>query len=328
MGRLLRLDRTVGLAFSVAGLACMAGFMSPGPAAAATGPAAITDPVGDTINRDTNVKLASASTDIVSASVDSGAGGIVLSFRTQQMADPATDPNWASPNTFVSWQVDDNGDGKVDDLIRYSADRSAPGGIMADLTHWSGPGVPAQHCDAQAGFDPTAGYTLTINPACIGKPAAISYRVQLTYDTSPGATKPPLAFDVAPDQGLAGPVPIAVATAPAAAPPPGAAPAPTTGSAPAAAPAPAATPAPKPAAAAAKPAPKPAPKPAAPSRPASSAPAPAAGAPAAAAAGGPASGLAATGTDSTRRLGTLGGVLLFLGGFGLMAQPDRRRSTA
>ena len=59
-------------------------------------------------------------------------------------------------------------------------------------------------------FDPTNGYSLTISPACMGSPASITYRVQLTYDTSPGAAKPPLSFDVAPDQGLAGPVPIFV----------------------------------------------------------------------------------------------------------------------
>ena len=328
MGRLLRLERTVGLAFSVAGLACIAGFVSPGPAVAATGPAAITDPAGDTINRDTNAKLASAPTDIVSASVDSGAAGVVLTLKTQQMADPTTDSGWASPNTFVSWQVDDNGDGKIDDTISYSADRSAPGGILADNTHWSGPGTPAQHCDAQGAFDPAAGYTLTIANSCIGNPEAISYRVQLLYDTSPGATKPPLAFDVAPDQGLAGPVPIAVPTAPAAAPPPGATPAPSAGAAPGAAPGPGAGPAPTAAAApkpAVKPAPKPAPRPAAPAptRPASSAPAPAT-----ASAGASANGLAATGTNSTRRLGTLGGVFLLLGGLGLMAEPDRRRRTA
>ena len=333
MGRLVRLNRAAGLAFSVAGLVCIAGFVSPGPAVAATGPAAITDPAGDTINRDTNAKLASAATDIVSASVDSGAAGVVLTFKTQQMADPTTDPGWASPNTFVSWQVDDNGDGKVDDHISYSADRSAPGGIVAGNTHWAGNNAPAQQCDAQGAFDPVVGYTLTIANSCIGNPTAISYRVQLTYDTSPGATKPPLAFDVAPDQGLAGPVPIAVPTAPAAAPPPGATPAPSAGAppgtaAPGAVPAPGARPAPTAAAPkpAVKPAPKPAPKPAAPAptRPASSAPTPAAGAPAAA----PANGLAATGTNSTRRLGTLGGVLLLLGGLGLMAQPNPRRRTA
>ena len=143
MRRLLRLEKAAGLALSVAGLVCMAGFVSPGPAVAATGPAAITDPAGDTINRDTNAKLTSAATDIVSASVDSGAAGVVLTFKTQQMGNPATDPNWASPNTFVSWQVDDNGDGKVDDTISYSADRSVPGGIVADNTHWAGNNAPA-----------------------------------------------------------------------------------------------------------------------------------------------------------------------------------------
>src|SRR5579884_3709244 len=101
MRRMIRLDRAAGLACTIAGLVLVAGFLSPGPAIAA-GPAGITDPGGDTINRDTNAKLTAAAADIVSASVDSGAGGIVLSFRTAQMPNPATDPGWGSGNTSAS----------------------------------------------------------------------------------------------------------------------------------------------------------------------------------------------------------------------------------
>jgi hypothetical protein len=327
MRGLLRRRQVAGLALTIAGLMSLAGFVAPGRAVAA-GPATITDPTGDTINRDTNEKLPSPPTDIVSATVDSGAQGIVLTFKTQQMVDPATDPHWASPNTFVSWQVDDNGDGKVDDLIRFSADRTTPGGLAADLTHWSGPGIPAKHCDAQPAFDPAVGYSLTFDTACIGTPAAISYRVQLTYDTDPGAAKPPLAFDVAPDQGLAGPVPIFVPTAPQAAPPAApAAGAPAPGAP--AAPAGGATPQSAKPGARAKPAAKPPAKPAAPaSRPASSAPtatAPAGATPTPTAAR---PDLAATGPRAARPLGALGGGLLLLGGITLMVPPERRRHAA
>jgi hypothetical protein len=311
------------LALTIAGLATTAWFAVPAPAIAA-GPATITDPSGDVINRDTNANLTSPATDIVSATVDSGAQGVVLTFKTQQMADPATDPSWASGNTFVSWQVDGNGDGKVDDLIRYSADRDTAGGIVGDLTYWSGPGVPAKHCDAKAGFDPAGGYTLTIDPACMGNPTSITYRVQLTYDTKPGDPKPPLAFDVAPDQGLAGPVAITLPPAPPPAPPSAGAPAPGTPAADACSPA--AT-APKPTSAlGVKPAPKPATKPAAPApRPAASAPAPA---PTPAAAPAPTPGdLAATGPGLAHGLGLLAGVLLLLGGLSLMAPPAAHRTT-
>jgi LPXTG-motif cell wall-anchored protein len=324
---MVRLDLAVGLALSVAALISATGFVAPPPAIADSGPAALTDPVGDVNNRDTNAGLQSAPTDIVSATVDSGAQGIVLTFKTQTMGDPATDANWASPNTFVSWQIDSNGDGKVDDLIRYSADRAAPGGIVSDLTHWSGPGIPAKHCDATGAFDAATGYTLTVAPSCLGNPASVTYRVQLTYDTSPAAAKPPLAFDVLPDQGLAGPVPIAVPTAPAVAPPAGGAPGPAASapSTPGGAPAPASKPsAAKPTTA---PTAKPAAKPAAPAparRPASAAPAPTAPAPATPATGN-SSALAATGTNSARWLGAVGGAFLLLGGLILMT--DRRLRT-
>jgi hypothetical protein len=328
MRKMVRVELTAGLALSVMALLSAVGIVSP-PSALAAGPAALTDPVGDVIDRNTNDRLPSARTDIVSAAVDSGAQGIVLSFKTQEMADPGADPNWGSLSTFVSWQVDSTGDGKVDDLIRFSADRDAPGKIVGDLTHWSGPGQPAKHCAAVAAFNPAAGYTLTIDPTCIGSPAALSYRVQMTYDTKPGEAKPPLAFDVLPDQGLAGPVSLAIPTAPAAAPPaPGDAPAPSAPPAGDPAPTQAGAPsAPKSTAPAAKPAPKPAaPKPAAPTptRGPAAAPAPK---PATPPAGEP-NALAATGPSTTRWLGTLGGVLLLLGGLGVMTPADRRRRIA
>jgi len=322
MSRMVHKKMAAGLATTIGALLLGAGFVVAPPAIAA--PAALTDPVSDVINRETNAKLASPATDIVSATVDSGAQGIVLTFKTQEAPDPATDSHWASPNTFVSWQVDSTGDGKVDNLIRFSLDRDTAGKLVGDLTHWAGPGQPAQHCDVPATYDPAAGYTLTINPSCMGTPSAISYRVQLTYDTDPSAAKPPLAFDVIPDQGLAGPVPIVIPTTPAAAPPAAGAPAPGSTANPAPGQAGAPTPAPgaKAATPAAKPAPKPAAKPAAPARGANAAPAPAT--PSAAPATNGSGELAATGS-SDRWLGALGGALLLLGGLGLMTPVDRRR---
>lgn len=327
MSRMVHRKMAAGLAVTIGALLSVAGFVVPPPAVAA-GPAALTDPVGDVINRETNDKLQSTPTDIVAVTVDSGAQGIVLTFKTQEAADPVTSPNWASPNTFVSWQIDANGDGKVDNLIRYSLDRDTAGRIVGDLTHWAGPGQPAKHCDVPATYNPTTGYTLTVAPDCMGTPAAISYRVQLTYDTNPGGTKPPLAFDVVPDQGLAGPVPIVVPTAPAAAPPPaGGAPAP---SAENPAPSPGA-PAPTPGAkttptSAAKAAPKPAAKPTAPATRGGASAAPKPAAPSAAPVTEGSGELAATGPSNTRWLGALGGALLLLGGLGLMTPAARRQS--
>ena len=323
MSRMVQRKMAAGLAVTVGALLSVAGFVAPRAAVAA--PAAITDPAGDVINRETNDKLQSIPTDITSVSVDSGAQGIVLSFKTQDAPDPVTSPNWASPNTFVSWQVDANGDGKVDNLIRYSLDRDTAGRIVGDLTYFVGPGQPAKHCDVPASYNPATGYTLTIPADCMGNPAAISYRVQLTYDTNPGGTKPPLAFDVVPDQGFAGPVPIVVPTAPAAAPPAPAPtaenPAPPAGAPTPAAPGPKATPT-----TAAKAAPKPAPKPAAPANRGGASTAPKPATPSAAPVTEGSGELAATGPSNARWLGALGGALLLLGGLGLMT-PTARRQT-
>lgn len=328
MSRIVHRKMAAGLAVTIGALLSVAGFVVSPPAIAA--PAAVTDPAGDVINRETNDKLQSPATDITGVTVDSGAQGIVLAFKTQDAANPVGSANWASPNTFVSWQIDANGDGKVDSLIRYSLDRDTADRVIGDLTFFVGPGQPAKHCDAAAAFDPVAGYTLTVPFDCVGNPAAISYRVQLTYDTNPGGTKPPLAFDVVPDEGFAGPVPITIPTAPAEAPP---APAPSAenpappagGPAPAApapgAPAPGATPT-----TGAKAAPKPAakPKPAPARTGASTAPKPAV--PNAAPVTEGSGELAATGPSSARWLGALGGALLLFGGLGLMTPAARRES--
>jgi hypothetical protein len=324
MSRMVHRKMAAGLAVTVGALLSVAGFVVP-PAAVAA-PAAVTDPAGDVINRETNDKLQSIPTDITSVSVDSGDQGIVLSFRTQDAPDPIASPNWASPNTFVSWQVDANGDGKVDNLIRYSLDRDVAGRIVGDLTYFVGPGQPAKHCDVPATWNAATGYTLTIPHDCMGNPAAISYRVQLTYDTNPGGTKPPLAFDVVPDEGFAGPVPIVIPTAPAAAPAPSAEnPAPPAGAPTPAAPEPSATPTTV-AKAAPKPAAKPAPKPAtaATRNGASAAPKPAT--PSAAPVTDGSGELAATGPSNARWLGALGGALLLFGGLGLMTPATRRQS--
>ena len=327
MSRMVHRKMAAGLAVTIGALLSVAGFVVPPSAIAA--PAALTDAVGDVINRETNDKLQSNATDIVSVTVDSGAQGIVLAFKTQEAADPVSSANWASPNTFVSWQVDANGDGKVDNLIRYSLDRDTAGRIVGDLTYLVGPGQPAKHCDVPATFNPATGYTLTVPPDCMGTPAAISYRVQLTYDTNPSGTKPPLAFDVVPDQGLAGPVPIVVPTAPAAAPPaPGGAPGPSAenpspgapGPSPGGATAPKTTPT-----SAAKAAPKPAAKPAAPANRGGASAAPKPATPSAAPVTEGSGELAATGPSNARWLGSLGAALLLLGGLGLMTPTGRRQ---
>ena len=324
MSTMVHRKTAAGLAVTIGALLSVADFVVPPPAIAA--PTALTDAVGDVINRETNDKLQSNPTDIVSATVDSGAQGIVLGFKTQEAADPVSSANWASPNTFVSWQIDANGDGKVDNLIRYSVDQDTTGRIVGDLTYLVGPGQPAKHCDVPATYNPATGYALTVPPDCMGNPAAISYRVLLTYDTNPGGTKPPLAFDVVPDQGMAGPVPIVVPTAPAADPPaPG--PSAENPSPGAPGPAPGAT-APKTTpTSAAKAAPKPAAKPAAPATRGGASAAPKPAMPSAAPVTEGSGELAATGPSNARWLGSLGAALLLLGGLGLMTPTGRRQTS-
>src|SRR5207302_235131 len=60
-----------------------------------------------------------------------------------------------------------------------------------------------------AAYSASSGYVLGLPPACLGAPKAISFRVTMYYDTKPNDDKAPVATDVAPDKGLAGPAAVA-----------------------------------------------------------------------------------------------------------------------
>jgi len=174
-------------------------------------------------------------------------------------------------------------------------------------------------CDADsASFSPEDGYTLVIDPKCIGNPKSMGFSVAMFIDTDKSKDDAPMASDRVPDQGFqmvaargeTAPPPAPIPAPPGAPGPiaPNAAPSVTRGpaGAPAVKPTPAHTPAPSRGAQAAPGAPAPA------------------GAPAAAA---PAAPLARTGSPSeTRALFGLGIMLLGVGMLVMTGRPAPRVS--
>jgi hypothetical protein len=297
--------------------------------AGAGGSADLVDRVNDVINADTKAPMNAPQADITSAAVGYDAGALTLSVRVKQFTDPLKDPNWASNSTYVLWSLDTNGDAKIDYEVNYGVDK---GVLYGDVFKPSDPANAPATCHAKSAVaEPSGFYTVVLDPACLGNPQGVGFSVQVYYDTNAVDPKAAVALDIAPDQGLAGPVP-----SPSAATPPGV---PPTFGAPrhaATAPGgdPAASPQPSPTAAPAS-APAPAPRPAAPAQaPRTSAKAPAtaatpatAGTPAAPATAAPASPSNLARTGANRNVAATGGALLALGGFALVLSA-RRQSLA
>jgi hypothetical protein len=292
-----------------------------GAGAADTAPPLVTtlqtvlDGVGDVINTITSSVLDNPRADITAASVEYAPGWIRMKVQLKNPVDPLKDPAW-SDKSDAEWAFDTNGDGQEDFTAEFATDNGELYGAVFDAAKPDTKSV----CDADsASYSAQDGYTLVIDPKCLGNPKTLGYAVAMYLNTDPKDDKAPVATDRVPDQGFT------AVTAPGA-------PAPTAGAptTPAAAP-PAGTPAPNTAKPGSPPANAASPRTAAGSAP-GSAPAPAASsgnrAPAAAspsAATPPAgSPLARTGSASEQK-GLLGlGVMLLGAGLLVMTRPTRR----
>jgi hypothetical protein len=272
---------------------------------------AVTDGAADVLNTDTAAVFDNPRADITQASVEFAPGWIRMKVQVKNPTDPLKDPAW-SDKSDAEWALDTNRDGKPDYSVEFRTEEGELFGAVFDMNKPEDKSL----CDADsASFSPEDGYTLVIDPKCIGNPKSLGYSVAMFFDTNPKDENAPMATDRVPDQGFKEvAAPGQPGEAPAAAPP---APAPVASNAApsvtrghAAAPAPPAPAAPRSSA----------------SAPTATAPgAPGAGAPSAAPASqAPASPLALTGSASEQR--ALFGLGMMLVGAGLlvMTRPSKR----
>ena len=265
----------------------------------------VADGAADVLNTDTAAAFDNPRADITEATLEYAPGWIRMKVQVKTPTDPLKDPAW-SDRSDVEWAIDTNADGKADYTAEFATEKGEVYGAVFDVNKPDDKSL----CDADsAGFTPEDGYTLVIDPKCIGNPKTLGYSVAIFFDTNPKDDKAPMATDRVPDQGfkeVAAPVQPgeAAPTAPAAAPPAGT-------------PAPRAVEprsAPAPRTAASAPA---APAPTRPGTPGTTAGAPAQGAPAA-----PAAPLARTGSPTAQR-GFVGfGILLLGAGLVVMTRPS------
>ena len=183
----------------------------------------VADGATDVLNTDTAAAVDNPRADITQASLEYAPGWLRMKLQVKTPTDPLKDSAW-SDRSDVEWALDTNADGKPDYTAEFATDKGEVYGAVFDVNKPDDKSL----CDADsAGFSPEDGYTLVIDPKCIGNPKSLGYSVAIFFDTNPKDDKAPMATDRAPDQGfkeVAAPVQPgeAAPTAPAAAPPAGA----------------------------------------------------------------------------------------------------------
>ena len=170
----------------------------------AKGPASqtVSDPTGDTTSDGTGNTMAQPQADIVRAQANWSAKAVVFAVQVAQPVNPGQDKNWAGDSTYIDWMLDTNGDGGPDFEVQYFFDPK--GGLVADVSK-AGDTSGTSACPAEAGYT-ADGYTVAIDPACLGNPATVAFRVTTYYDPDPANPNGSLATDTSPDGGYSGPI--------------------------------------------------------------------------------------------------------------------------
>jgi hypothetical protein len=136
--------------------------------------------------------------DITEASFEYASGWIRMKVQVKNPTDPVKDPAW-SDRSDAEWALDTNKDGRPDYTVEFASDKGELYGAVFDIAKPEDKSL----CDADsAGFSPQDGYTLVIDPKCIGNPPSLGYSVAIFFDTNPKDEKAPMATDRAPDQGF------------------------------------------------------------------------------------------------------------------------------
>jgi hypothetical protein len=175
-----------------------------GAGAADTAPPLVTtvqtalDGVGDVINTVTSGLFDNSRADITSASLEYAPGWIRMKAQLKTATDPLKDPTWNDGND-LEWALDTNGDGQPDYTVEFATNKGELYGAVFDATKPNDKSV----CDADsASFSPQDGYTLVIDPKCIGNPKSLGYAATMYFDANPKDDKEPAVSDRVPNDGF------------------------------------------------------------------------------------------------------------------------------
>jgi hypothetical protein len=158
----------------------------------------VVDGVGDVINTVTSGVFDNSRADITSASLEYAPGWIRMKAQLKTPTDPLKDPTWNDGND-LEWALDTNGDGQPDYTVEFATNKGELYGAVFDATKPNEKSV----CDADsASFSPQDGYTLVIDPKCIGNPKSLGYAATMYFDANPKDDKAPAVSDRVPNDGF------------------------------------------------------------------------------------------------------------------------------
>ena len=159
----------------------------------------VTDGVGDVLSPVATGGFDAGRADITQASVEWAPGWIRMKAQVKTATDPLKDQAWTDAND-LEWGFDTNGDGKEDYTVEFATDKGQLYGAVFDA---SKPDSNTSICDADsASYSPQDGYTLVIDPTCIGNPKSFGWAATIFFDTNAKDAKSPVASDRVPDQGF------------------------------------------------------------------------------------------------------------------------------
>jgi hypothetical protein len=198
----VRIRRISGVVMLAVGLGLAVG--PSGAGAADTAPPLVTtvqtvaDGVGDVINTVTSGVFDNSRADITSASLEYAPGWIRMKAQLKTPTDPLKDPAWNDGND-LEWALDTSGDGQPDYTVEFATSKGELYGAVFDATKPNDKSV----CDADsASFTPEDGYTLVIDPKCIGNPKSLGYAATMYFDANPKDDKAPAVSDRVPNDGF------------------------------------------------------------------------------------------------------------------------------
>ena len=161
----------------------------------------VDDPAGDTVVDGTLKPKSEGRADLVQSRATYMKDAVLLTAKTAEAADPRKDPHWASESTFISWELDTNGDAVPDYIVQYGL---RDGALVAGVSRPDDNEFDSV-CEAGANYGLDT-HAVGLDPACIKSPAAFSYRATILYDSDPKNENADVITDVAPNGGWSRPV--------------------------------------------------------------------------------------------------------------------------
>ena len=148
----------------------------------------ITDTTGNVYVATTGVAVpepTAGPADLISASASDNGTSVTFSAITEQLNDPATDPNWLN-NTYIGWGIAPS-PGKLPAYFAYFQ-LNPDGSYNGELTY-AATDTPVS-CTVTLNFSPTLGYQAVVPTACLPGVTSFQWLAYSLYDTKTRSQDP------------------------------------------------------------------------------------------------------------------------------------------